>query len=38
MAYNHVSNFSEKQAEQECSAATDSSEQVSLINNVFSVK
>lgn len=38
MAYNHesVSNFSEKQAEQECSAAAaDSSEQVSLINNVL---
>lgn len=40
MAYGHesVSNSSEKQAEQEGSAAVDSSEQVSLTNKVFSVK
>lgn len=37
MAYNHesVRNFSEKLAEQECSGAVDSSEQVSLTNNVI---
>lgn len=40
MAHNHesLSNFSEKQAKQKCSAAVGSSEQVSLTNNVFSVK
>lgn len=40
MVYSHesVSNSSEQQAEQEGSAAVDSSEQVSLTNNVLSVK
>lgn len=39
MAYNHeaVSHFGKKQAEREGSAAVDSSEQVSLTNNIFSV-